>query len=221
MKTIHTVFLCLLLFIGIACQNTTPTDATESEPENSSMTQEESKTPDSAEAPSVRSYPLDGYLSKELLLLDTLSGDLNMDEYRDLLLVIKRKDEEVRSDTMEQPLTRQLLVLLGTADGTYTLGAGSSKTVLCYDCGGIFGDPYSGLAIKNGYFSVEHYGGSNWRWTRIITYKYDPEADYWFLHQDGSESYHTAEPDKVETQIRTTKDFGRVRIEDFDIYAEH
>lgn len=41
-------------------------------------------------------------------------------------------------------------------------------------------NPYSGLTIKNGYFSVEHYAGSAWRWTRIPTFKYSKAENDWF-----------------------------------------
>ena len=82
------------------------------------------------------------------------------------------------------------------------------------------GDPFMGIKIKNGYFSVEHYGGSSWRWTRIITYKYSKQDKEWFLHKDGSESFHASEPQKVETKIKTTKDFGQIKFEEFDIYDD-
>jgi hypothetical protein len=76
------------------------------------------------------------------------------------------------------------------------------------------------IVIKNGYFSVEHYGGSAWRWTRIITYKYSKEENNWFLYKDGGESFNAGDPEKVEKTVRTTKDFGKVLFKDFDIYKE-
>ena len=82
------------------------------------------------------------------------------------------------------------------------------------------GDPYMDVIIKNGYFSVEHYGGSSWRWTRIITFRYSAQDQYWFLHKDGHESYHASEPQKIKTRTYTSKETGMVRLEDFDIYKE-
>ncbi len=68
---------------------------------------------------------------------------------------------------------RPLLILIGNSYGNLKKVAhNNNNTVLCHNCGGIFSDPFEGITIKNGYFSVEHYGGSNWRWTEIITYKY-------------------------------------------------
>jgi len=83
------------------------------------------------------------------------------------------------------------------------------------------GDPYVSIVIKKGYFSIEHYGGSSWRWQRIITYKYSPVDKEWYLHRDGTVSFNAGDPDKT-TEItgRTAKDFGKVRFGDFDIYKE-
>jgi hypothetical protein len=92
--------------------------------------------------------------------------------------------------------------------------------VLCVDCGGVMGDPFMQVVIKNGYFSIEHYGGSGWRWTRTITFKYSPADSYWYLHKDGNSSFHSADPDKVTTKIKTIKDFGKLPFDKFDVYKE-
>jgi hypothetical protein len=105
---------------------------------------------------------IQNFIPAGYVLLDSASGDLNRDSYRDLVLVLKKNREE---DSVDVP--RPLLLLLGSAAG-YSLAGRNDNVVLCYSCGGVFGDPYQGITIKNGYFSIEHYGGSNWRWTRVI-----------------------------------------------------
>jgi hypothetical protein len=87
--------------------------------------------------------------------------------------------------------------------------------VLCYNCGGVFGDPYEGLAIKNGYFSVEHYGGSSWRWTRIITFKYHDAKKAWYLHRDAGISYHTSDPDTETESVYNQADYGKLNFEEY------
>jgi hypothetical protein len=153
-------------------------------------------------------------------LLDSASGDLDLDKLKDFILVIKKKGEDtLATDTAMSP-GRPLLILTGVAGGGFLLKARNDKTVLCFNCGGVLGDPFMGVVIKNGYFSVEHYGGSSWRWTRIITYKYSTADDRWYLFKDGHEYFHAAQPDSVERTILTAKDFGRVAFEDFDIDKE-
>lgn len=147
-------------------------------------------------------------------------GNLNLDKFPDIVLILKKDNEKETSDVIENPEKRPLLILLGQADKTYKLAARNDSTVYCVDCGGAFGDPFDSISITNGNFSVNHYGGSSWRWTRIITYKYSPTDKTWYLFRDGSESFHASEPEKVKTTIKTAKNFGKVPFEKFDIYKE-
>ncbi len=166
------------------------------------------------------SKQLSQFIPKGYSVLDTASGNLNLDDYTDMILILKKDNEAEISDVVDNSGKRPLLILLGQADGTAKKAAKNDNTVLCVDCGGVFGDPYNGITIKNGYFSVEHYGGSNWRWTRIVTYKYDKKEQNWYLHKDGGMSYHTSEPENAEETVRTTKEFGKVKFVDFDVYKE-
>lgn len=147
-------------------------------------------------------------------------GNLNLDKRADIVVVLKKDNEKETSDVIDHPEKRPLLIFLGQSDGSYKLAARNDNTVYCVDCGGIFGDPFESLTITNGNFSVNHYGGSNWRWTRIISYKYSPADKNWYLFKDGSESFHTSNPDKVITKIKTVKNFGKVSFDQFDIYKE-
>lgn len=163
----------------------------------------------------LKSFVLKGYD-----VLDLTKGDLNRDAYPDAIMVLYKKGEEKTSDVIEHPEKRPLLVLLGQADKSYKLAANSDNAVYCVDCGGQMGDPFTGITIKNGYFSVEHYGGSGWRWTRVITFKFSPSEQNWFLYKDGGDSFHASEPEKVKTEVLTVKNFGKVAFEKFDIYKE-
>ncbi|HAN79104.1 MAG TPA: hypothetical protein DCQ31_15730 [Bacteroidales bacterium] len=154
-------------------------------------------------------------------VFDTIPGDLNLDQYPDMVLILKNDLEEVDSLAMDNPYERPLLLLTGQTDGTYKLAAKNNKTVMCKMCGGSFGDPYTGVTIKNGRFSVEHYGGSSWRWAKVISYLYNTEQGKWFLVRIGNDSFHSAEPDKVETTIKTDKEFGSVLFENFDWEKEY
>ena len=153
-------------------------------------------------------------------VLDAARGDLNRDALPDWLVVLHRPDEQKTSDVIDHPTKRPLLVFVGGAGGTYTLAARSDNAVYCVDCGGIMGDPFMGLAIKKGYFTVEHYGGSAQRWTRYVTFRYDPAARAWLLHRDGHEHFHATDPEHGTTTATTAKDFGRVPLTKFDIYKE-
>lgn len=149
-------------------------------------------------------------------ILDTARGDLNGDAFADVLLLLRKENESESNENLNRPL----LILLGTATG-YRLGAISETAVYCFLCGGVMGDPYTGMQIEtSGTFSLNHYGGSNWRWTRNLTFRFDEAAKDWFLHQDVSESFSVFEEDNVQVDLKTSKEFGRLSFSQFDIYKE-
>lgn len=158
------------------------------------------------------------FVPEDYAVLDTVSGDLNLDESKDYILVLRKNGEDTLSDVSDHPESRPLLIVIRNEDKKLQLVRRNNNTVYCIDCGGVMGDPFIGVTIENGYFSVHHYGGSAWRWTRDITYKYSRKDNEWFLHKDSHTSFHATEPEEVESTIKTTKDFGRVKFEDFDIY---
>ncbi|MFB9077987.1 hypothetical protein ACFFLS_04875 [Flavobacterium procerum] len=172
--------------------------------------------------PGVRNLPneLSAFIPTNYSVLDTASGDLNLDKIKDYIVVLKKNREDTLSDVVDNPERRPLLILLSDKENKLKLARRNDNTVYCIDCGGMLGDPFMGITIKNGYFSVEHYGGSNWRWKSIITYKYSKTEKEWFLYKDGLESFQISDTENVKTEIKTAKDFGRVKFQDFDIYKD-
>ena len=163
---------------------------------------------------------LKAFIPKGYEALNVTKGDLNRDAYTDAVMVLYKLGEEESSDVINHPEKRPLLVFLGQADKSYKLAARSNNAVYCVDCGGQMGDPFTNISIKNGYFSVEHFGGSGWRWTRIITFKYAPAEKKWYLFKDGGDSFHATDPEHVKTTVKTVKTLGKVPFEKFDIYKE-
>jgi hypothetical protein len=148
---------------------------------------------------------LSSFIPAGYTILDSAAGDLNKDGRKDYVLILRVNEEEEHADT-----SRPLLLLMGTAKEQYQLFARNDSVVLCKSCGGVFGDPYAGITIKNNFFSIEHYGGSNWRWTRIITFRYDTKTKQFILHRDAGESFHTSDPDKQELTLYEKGDFGKL-----------
>jgi len=172
--------------------------------------------PDVTVPASMKSFVTKGYN-----VLDITKGDLNKDAYPDAVMVLYKIGEDTTSDVNTHPEKRPLLILIGKPDKTYTIAARSNNAVYCVDCGGQMGDPFTGITIKNGYFSVEHYGGSGWRWTRIVTFKYSAAEKNWFLFKDGGESFHATTREEVKVPTKTVKNFGKVSFQKFDIYKDN
>lgn len=210
MNNIAISFLCLAVLVLGSCGSDTETETSNSFAQDSTTELVVNTVFDDV----INQSNLNDFIPAGYSLLHSATGDLNLDTYPDMLLVLKSEAEDT-IESYDKQTPRPLIILLGQQDGTYKLGGRSDHVVLCGGCGGIYGDPYVGLTIKDGYFSAEHYGGSNWRWTRIITFKYNKDDSKWYLHKDGGDSYHISNPDKVETEVKTTKDFGKVLFQDY------
>ena len=150
------------------------------------------------------------------MLADTARGDLNLDGIMDLVMVLSPDADSLSSP--ENPEERPLLLLLGQKNNTYEEALRHPKVIFCRSCGGLLGDPYQKVSITNGTLTVEHFGGSSWKWARTTTFKYIPAEKDWYLAEDAFVSYHGGDPDDLETRILTPKDFGEVRLSAFNIY---
>ncbi|MFC6591915.1 hypothetical protein ACFP81_07780 [Deinococcus lacus] len=87
--------------------------------------------------------------------------DLDGDGLSDRVLVLE--------DSADPDGARTLLVLMGTRQG-FRLGAEGSGVVLCRECGGVRGDPLESIEAGRGWFRINHMGGSNWIWSKQMTF---------------------------------------------------
>ncbi len=166
---------------------------------------------------------LDDILHDKIPGYDTLAtakGDLNHDEFEDLIIIYKQEDEIEKTQGTLDPLYRPLVIYLGQDNNKLIFKTGSNNAVLSCNNGGMMGDPFCGIDIKGGQFTLSYYGGSNWRWSRNITFKYSVNDLNWFLHSDGGVSYHSSDPENMSESILTVEDFGIVPFEAFDIFED-
>lgn len=148
------------------------------------------------------------FVEKNTTVLMVQRGDLNRDGAEDAVLVLDPGDPW-------QP--RPLLILVRDEKGALKLAKRSANAVACKECGGVMGDPFQGLSIRKGRFTVEHYGGSAWRWTAYYTFAWSHRDQSWQLVRVETMSVHASEPDKAETIVHTPpKDFGLIDVTEFD-----
>ena len=143
-------------------------------------------------------------------------ADLNGDRREDFILVLEKAN--TAKDENDFPINqRPLLILLRGGDGKLTVAKRNDRVVMCSKCGGVFGDPFDGVIAGRNTFSVEHYGGSNWRWKFSYKFNYSRIDQTWQLVSTRELHYHTANPNKVDTKIYTPpRHFGKIDIANFD-----
>lgn len=144
------------------------------------------------------------------------AADLNGDGRGDFVLVLERENPAVDEDDF--PVRqRPLLLLVRGADGALAAPKRNERLVMCSRCGGVFGDPFEGVEAGRNTFTVNFYGGSNWRWKYSYRFNYSRRDGTWQLVRAEEISYHTSDPDKMKTRVFTPpRDFGKIDIADFD-----
>jgi len=199
---------CIAISIAIACNNSA----------NNIIDKDTTATKDSSvNTPKTQGFA--SFIPTGYELLDTAATDLNGDNITDLLLALKKTNEQETSDVATKPEKRPLLLLVADASGNYTVSTKSDNAIMCVDGGGAMGDPFVTITAGKDAFTVEHMGGAGWRWTRNITFSRNKEDGKWYLEKEQSDNFHSSEPDKVKTTVKTSKDFGKVPFEKFDIYV--
>ncbi|WNJ17059.1 hypothetical protein [Pontibacter sp. G13] len=174
----------------------------------------QTESPDLQIPPQISSL-VNAQMPDSLQVVNVTEGDLNRDQWTDFVVVFKPKPHGEEFDPWQEG-THLVWMITGRGADTYEIAAQSEHVALCTHCGGMMGDPFQDVAIKRGYVSFEHYGGSSWRWTRIITFKWDADTQDWWLHKDGGDYYHSGDPEAtLETTINTVEDFGRIRFADY------
>lgn len=135
----------------------------------------------------------------------TVIGDLNKDGIQDLVVVVSYPYTVDYPDDMpyDGDAMVPLAVYLGTKDG-YSLLVQSNNSILCQGCGGVFGNPFSGLEInKNNQLQIYHYGGSSERWAYTDTYEYRNDNMYLVANLFTNSTTHNMSYTSVSTNYLT------------------
>lgn len=141
-------------------------------------------------------------------------ADLNGDGRPDYLLVLERRSP---GGATQPSGHRSLRILVRRADHRLVLAKRNDKIVLCADCGGVMGDPFAGVVTEGSSFTVQHYGGSSWRWERSARFNYSRRDNTWQLVRVEHASFHASEPDKRTAEVFVPpKHYGKIDITEFD-----
>lgn len=157
------------------------------------------------------------FVEKDAKVLSLESADLNGDNLKDYVLVFERQNVPEKDEYDYPKNQRPLLILLRGKDGRFSEAKRNEHIVMCSECGGMMGDPFMGVAVGTKTFTVNHYGGSAWRWDISYKFNYSRIDKTWQLVQFKREDFHAADQNKtMKREIKLPKDFGKVDIADFE-----
>lgn len=159
----------------------------------------------------VKPFVLPGYS-----MLDYVAGDLNADSKPDGILILKQNNE----DTSYGELNRTFIILIRQANGKLRETIRNDSAILCFRCGGVFGDPYEGIEIAKKGFGISFYGGSSWRWGLKYSFTYNPEKSNWYLAHQHEASYNSTDIENTEKNLDIdAKELKEISINDFNANA--
>ena len=153
------------------------------------------------------------FVGKDKIALALETADLNGDGTKDHILVLERVGADKNDGTEDK---RWLLVLIRDTKGNLKLAKTNDKVVYCRSCGGVFGDPFAGIRVRAGSFTVDNYGGSNWRWSDSYTFNYSRIDKTWQLLKVVKVTFNATDSNQVKSKTVTPKKFGKVDIASAD-----
>ncbi|WP_344930957.1 hypothetical protein [Aquimarina addita] len=166
---------------------------------------------------------LSDFLSKSIKnhsVIHWKKGDINNDKIDDYIVVLQNEYPNIELTGMDDSYSR-IVVLVETLKSypNFKIASTNNHVLECSNCGGAgVGDPFSGISIKNNFFSIEQLFGACDKSFVVITFKY--EKDKWFLHKIGQDNYSCNQANdqgeiEVINKTKTKKDFGLIEFKDY------
>lgn len=152
--------------------------------------------------PDIKGYYPSSFIVSTYKILDSISGDLNNDEFSDLAFVLANV-----ADTTSEIFDRRILLLRGMGNGLYNILGKNDKILACRVCGGNVDDPYMGIEINNGSLTINQHAGSAWLTTWSYTFTFDPSDQELKLRKEIFNTFHSTEFQK-ENVTENTKQYG-------------
>ncbi len=159
------------------------------------------------------SHAQESTLPAGYLLLSETEGDLDRDSIPEKVRVYET------GDSLDDGSVREIQ-LLKKQDNAWILWKKSRNAIKASNQGGMRGDPFSFVEIKNGILLIHHEGGSSWIWTTVDKYRFQHNefeligfnkvfgkfCEYWSecdFNLSTGQVIYTSDPDRCEDSNST------------------
>ncbi|MBB2151262.1 hypothetical protein [Pedobacter gandavensis] len=139
---------------------------------------------------------LSDFIPKNWKILDSVSGDLNQDQVKDMAFILEYhqqiRESRAYGDNTTELITeiqkpRILAIYFKTKQG-YQLAAQNNNFILRSEEGGAMGDPLRPMGIDKNQLSLSFQGGGEWRWKLKYTFGYQQKN--WTLEKASNYYYN-------------------------------
>ncbi len=107
------------------------------------------------------------------LLYGITKGDLDKDGIDELAVAYNTEEE---ADDFNE-VSREIIIYK-QKDNNWTIWKKSKQVLLANRQGGMMGDPFGKIVIKNGILFINHDGGSSWKWSFTDKYRFQENDLY-------------------------------------------
>lgn len=101
------------------------------------------------------------------VMIDSVSGDLDNDGVKELVVAYNTQAEDHTNEGIPRELS-----IYKMQNGQWTLWKTSQQALYGSRDGGMMGDPFENIEIKNGILWIRQSGGSSWKWGHTDKYRY-------------------------------------------------
>lgn len=106
-------------------------------------------------------------IPSQYTLVDSVAGDLDNDGINELAVAYNTKPSKEEFEGVPREL-----IIYKMKGGSWTAWKKSLQALYGSRDGGMMGDPFGEMDIKNGVLSISHNGGSSWKWDHTDKYRY-------------------------------------------------
>lgn len=132
-------------------------------------------------------------LPKDIRIKDICEGDIGNDGIKDVAVVFEYAGDATKDAWYPDEVNdRVLFVYREIRDEYYVVSCKNYNLIKGRTEGGVFGDPYNGIAIEDGMLKVSDYGGSSLRWGHEYYFGYHDDTFALCKYVEYSHSTHTA-----------------------------
>lgn len=117
----------------------------------------------------------------QCVLIDSVMGDLDKDGVSELAVAFNAHPTDVNADEN----VPRVLVIHKMIKGEWMPWKISRSALMGSQEGGMMGDPFEGIEIKNGILIIYHFGGTSWKWSQTDKYRFQ-DGDFYLIGYTNS-----------------------------------